>query len=299
MALIECIPNISEGRRETIVEELATAIRSVHGVKLLDYSADPSHNRSVFTFVGETAPLQEAVLHLYAKALDVIDLRTHVGEHPRIGAVDVVPFVPLEDDKMTDCVISTKHIASAVEKRFAVPVYLYGHAANTDSRRNLEDIRRGGFEKLMRKMAESAWEPDYGKSSPHPSAGASAFGVRGPLIAYNINLATNQLDIAKKIAVAVRSSSGGLSHVKAMGVRLSHRDLVQVSMNLTNYRQTSIVQVFDAVSQEAAKHGVSVLESEIIGLIPSDALWDGAAHHLQLRDSATNQILETKLVKIK
>lgn len=299
MALIECIPNISEGRSEAIVEEIATAIRSVHGVKLLDYSADPSHNRSVFTFAGETASLQEAVLRLYAKALDVIDLRTHTGEHPRIGVVDVVPFVPLEDDQMTDCVISTKQIASAVEKRFAVPVYLYGHAAGTDSRRNLEDIRRGGFEKLMAKMAESAWAPDYGKSSPHPTAGASAFGTRGPLIAYNINLDTNQLAVAKKIAVAVRSSSGGLSHVKAMGIRLSERDLVQVSMNLTNYRRTSIVRVFDAVSQEAAKHGVAILESEIIGLIPSDALWDVAEHDLQLRNSVTNQILETKLMEMK
>ena len=299
MALIECIPNISEGRRAAIVEELATTIRSVQGVKLLDYSADPSHNRSVFTFAGETAPLQEAILHLYAKALDVIDLRTHIGEHPRIGVVDVIPFVPLEDGQMTDCVMATKQIASVVEKRFAVPVYLYGHAASTDSRKNLEDIRRGGFEKLTTKMAESAWAPDYGKSSPHPTAGASAFGARGPLIAYNINLATNQLAVAKKIAVAVRSSSGGLSHVKAMGVRLSERDLVQVSMNLTNYRQTSIVHVFDAVSQEAAKHGVAILESEIIGLIPSDALWDVNAHDLQLRNSVTNQILETKLMATK
>ena len=200
---------------------------------------------------------------------------------------------------MTDCVMATKQIASVVEKRFAVPVYLYGHAASTDSRKNLEDIRRGGFEKLTTKMAESAWAPDYGKSSPHPTAGASAFGARGPLIAYNINLATNQLAVAKKIAVAVRSSSGGLSHVKAMGVRLSERDLVQVSMNLTNYRQTSIVHVFDAVSQEAAKHGVAILESEIIGLIPSDALWDVNAHDLQLRNSVTNQILETKLMATK
>ncbi len=295
MALIECIPNVSEGRREAVIEDLAEAIRAVPGIALLDHSADPSHHRSVFTFVGEAAPLQEAVLSVYARAVADIDLRAHTGEHPRVGAVDVVPFVPLADADMADCVALARRIGAAVADRFAVPVYLYGQASTAPGRRNLEDIRRGGFERLATKMSDTAWAPDYGPAAPHATAGASVVGARGPLIAYNINLATNRLEVAKQIAAAVRHSGGGLRHVKAMGVRLRERDLVQVSMNLTDYRRTPIARVFDMVSREAARHGVSVLESEIVGLVPAAALWDVAAHHLQLPPPAADRVLEARL----
>ncbi|PYR75915.1 MAG: glutamate formimidoyltransferase [Acidobacteria bacterium] len=295
VAIIECVPNISEGRRPEVVERIVDAVRRVPGARLLDYSSDASHNRSVITLAGDAAPLKAAVLALFEAATGAIDLRAHTGEHPRLGAVDVVPFVPIEGVTMQDCVALAKETAREVAERFGVPVYLYEEASSNALRKNLEDIRRGEFEGLAAKMATDGWAPDFGPATPHPSAGASVIGARMPLIAYNINLNTNRLDVAKKIAAAVRFSSGGFRFVKAMGVTLAERGIVQVSMNLTNYEKTPILRVFEAVKSEAERYGVSVLESEIVGLVPSAALVDVGVSTLQLTQFTRDQILETRL----
>lgn len=293
--LIECIPNVSEGRRPEVVAAMADLIRAVPGVRLLDHSADASHNRSVFTFVGDAAASEQAVLALFARAIADIDLRTHRGEHPRVGAVDVVPFVPLEGATMADCVALARKVGETLARQFGVPVYLYGEAATVPGRKHLEDIRRGEFEGLSAKMASPEWAPDFGPRAPHPTAGASVLGARTPLIAYNINLATDRIDVAKTIAATIRFSSGGFRYVKAMGVRLEDRGIVQVSMNLTNYEHTPIFRVFETVKREAARYGVAILESEIVGLVPAAALDDSARFYLQLERFTPDQILENRL----
>ena len=293
--LIECIPNLSEGRRPEVVAAMAAAISAVPGVRLLDHSSDASHNRSVFTLVGDAGGVQHAVLALFERAIAEIDLRTHRGEHPRLGAVDVVPFVPIEGVTMAECVALAKTVGAAVAARYGVPVYLYEEASDNPARKNLEDIRRGEFEGLAAKMATPGWTPDFGPAAPHPSAGATVIGARMPLIAYNINLATNRLDVAKKIAAAIRHSSGGYRYVKAAGFTLDDRGIVQVSMNLTNYEKTPIFRVFETVRREAARYGVAVLESEIVGLIPSAALNAAAEHYLQIAGFKVDQVLEYKL----
>jgi glutamate formiminotransferase len=293
--VIECIPNVSEGRRPEIVAALADTIRAVSGVRLLDHSADASHNRSVFTFAGDAAGVERAVLALVERAVADIDLRTQRGEHPRLGAVDVVPFVPIEGVTMADCVALARKVGAEIAARFGVPVYLYEEASTNPARRNLEDIRRGEFEGLAAKMASPDWAPDFGPAVPHPSAGASVVGARMPLIAYNINLATDRLDVAKKIAAAIRQSSGGYRFVKAMGIALQDRGIVQVSMNLTNYEKTPIFRVFESVKREAERYGVAILESEIVGLVPSAALTSAAEFYLQLSGFTGDQVLENKL----
>jgi len=295
MPIIESIPNVSEGRRPEVVEAIASAIRAVPGVRLLDYSSDASHNRSVFTLAGDAAPLKAAILAMYEQALAHIDLRTHQGEHPRLGAVDVVPFVPIEGVTMAQCVDLARDVAGEVASRFGVPIYLYEDASNDPARRNLEDIRRGEFEGLAAKMASKGWAPDFGPSSPHASAGASVVGARMPLIAYNINLNTDRLDVAKKIAAAIRHSSGGYRFVKAAGFELKDRGIVQVSMNLTNYEKTPIFRVFETVRREAERYGVSILESEIVGLVPAAALNAAAEFYLQIAGFKPDQVLENKL----
>jgi glutamate formiminotransferase len=295
MSIIECVPNISEGRRPEVVESIVAVLRAVPGVRVLDVSSDPSHNRSVLTLAGDAAPLQRAVLALFEAVLPAIDLRSHSGEHPRLGAVDVVPFVPIEGVTMDACVALARETAAAVAARFDVPVYLYEDAAATPARRNLEDIRRGEFEGLAAKMTAADWRPDFGPATPHPSAGATVIGARMPLIAYNINLATDRLDVAKKIAAAIRHSSGGFRYVKAMGIALADRGIVQVSMNLTHYEKTPMFRVFEVVKREAARYGVNVLESEIVGLVPSAALVASAEYLLQLERFDRRQVLEARL----
>jgi glutamate formiminotransferase len=235
------------------------------------------------------------VLELFEAAIPRIDLRTHTGEHPRIGAVDVVPFVPIEGVMMAECVALARETAAEVARRFQVPIYLYEEAATRPSRMNLEDIRRGQFEGLATKMADPEWTPDFGPRAPHATAGASVIGARMPLIAYNINLASDRLDVAKKIAAAIRQSSGGFRYVKAMGVSLADRGIVQVSINLTNYEKTPMFRVFEAVKREAQRYGVTVLESEIVGLVPAAALVGTAEHFLQPTSLTPDQILENKL----
>jgi glutamate formiminotransferase len=291
MPLVECVPNVSEGRRADVIDALGDAL-AIPGVRLLDRSSDPSHHRTVFTCCGEPDPLQKAVLALFETAIARIDLRTHQGVHPRIGAVDVVPFIPLTASTMAECVDLSRTTAALVSKRFHLPVYLYEEAASKPDRKNLAEIRRGGIEGLTRRMPEDAWRPDFGEAQPHPTAGATAIGARPILIAYNVNLDTDRLDVAKRIASIIRTSGGGFGHVKAMGVRLDHRGVVQVSMNLTDYRRTSMATVFDAVSREALVDGVAVLESEIVGLVPSDALPPDPVKRLKLAKGHERKILD-------
>jgi glutamate formiminotransferase len=294
--VIECVPNISEGRRIDVVDAIVARTASARGVAVLDVSSDAAHNRSVLTLAATDADgLREAVLALLEAALEHIDLRQHRGEHPRLGAVDVVPFVPIEGATMADCVALARATGEAIAARHAVPVYLYEEAASSPARRNLEDIRRGEFEGLARRMRESDWAPDFGPAEPHPSAGAVIIGARMPLIAFNVNLATDRLDVAKRIASAVRFSSGGLRFVKAMAVTLGDRRIVQVSMNLTNHEQTPVFRVFELVAREAARYGVAVLESEIVGLVPSAALVASAAWYLRLEKFTPGQVLERRL----
>ena len=295
MALIACVPNVSEGRRPEVIEAIAAAVTAVQGVRLLDRSSDASHNRSVLTLAGDAASLKQAVLALFEAALPRIDLRTHSGEHPRLGAVDVVPFIPIEGATMAACVELARETATEVAARFDLPVFLYENAATRPERTSLEQVRRGEFEGLAARLATPEWAPDFGPAKPHPTAGATVIGARMPLIAFNVNLATDRLDVAKKIAAAVRHSSGGFRYVKALGIAIEERGIVQVSMNLTNYEKTPIFRVFDAIAREAARYGVRVLESEIVGLVPSAALLGVAEHYLQLRDFTPRQVLETRL----
>lgn len=294
MPLIECVPNVSEGRRREVVDEVASAIRATSGVTLADYSADAAHNRSVYTFAGDPEAIQTAVLALVACAVGAIDLRNHSGEHPRFGAVDVVPFVPLEGATMADCIAAAERIGHLVADRFQVPVYLYEHAARAPSRRNLADIRRGGFERLAARMA-AGFTPDFGPPAPHPTAGACALGARPLLIAFNVNLATDKIEVAMAVARTVRERDGGLPFVKALGLRLPDRGMVQVSMNLTNVEATSLDRAFDAVQREAQRYGVMVADSEIVGLAPAAALTAATASHIRLAGDWTNKILERRL----
>lgn len=277
-AMIEAIPNISEGRRIDVVREALGTIEAVAGARVLDCSSDPSHNRSVITMVGEADPLREAVLRMFEVAVKHIDLRGHRGVHPRIGAVDVVPFVPLGSTRMESCIELAHATGRDVAERLQMPVLLYEAAATDPRRRRLERLRRGQFEGLQAKLVEPAWSPDYGPPRPHPSAGAVAIGARRPLVAFNVNLASDDLDLARRIARTVRESGGGLPHVKAIGVRVSspRRNLAQVSMNLTDYRRTPLSAALDRVAREAAREGIEIAGTELVGLVPREAM-DGTA----------------------
>ena len=276
--MIEAVPNISEGRRVEVVRAAIEAIEAVPHVRVLDWSSDASHNRSVITLAGEADPLRAAILRLFEVAVKRIDLRRHSGVHPRIGAVDVVPFVPLGGESMEACIELAHASGRDVAERLHLPILLYEAAATAPARRRLEHVRRGQFEGLAARLAQPVWAPDYGPRRPHPSAGAAAIGARGPLVAFNVNLASRDLDAARRIARTVRASGGGLPHVKAMGVRLSsaRRDTVQVSMNLTDYRTTPLSAVLERVSLEAEREGVEIAGTELVGLIPREAI-DGSA----------------------
>jgi glutamate formiminotransferase len=294
MALIECVANVSEGRRREVLSACEAAVVSA-GARLLDVHADGAHNRSVFTFAGTPDAIERAAVALFEPALAAIDLRTHTGVHPRIGAVDVVPFVPLDGATMADCVAIARRVGAAVAARYHLPVFLYEDAASTPERTPLEHIRRGQFEGLAEKLTRPEWRPDFGPAVPHPSAGATAVGARRLLVAFNVNLATDRLDVARAVARAVRQSSGGLPFVKALGLSLTDRGIVQVAMNLTNVERTPIDRAFGAVTAEAARHGVHVLESEIIGLVPASALTDEAARAFKVAGWSDQLVLENRL----
>jgi glutamate formiminotransferase len=293
--VIESVPNISEGRRPEVVEQAVSALRATPGLRVLDVQSDRDHNRSVLTLAGDDDALQQGLLALFDVALERLDLRAHQGEHPRLGAVDVVPFIPIEGATMADCVALARRVAQAVAERHRVPVFLYEEAATAPHRRNLEDIRRGQFEGLAEKMRDPLWQPDFGPPAPHPSAGATVIGARPALIAYNINLGTADLEVARRIAKAIRHSSGGFRHVKAMGVMLEARKLAQVSINMTDFKRTPLHRVFETVRSEAERHGVHVVGSEIVGLVPSEALFDAAEHYLRLEAFSPGQVLERRI----
>ena len=286
--LIECVANFSEGRDAAIVNAIADAIASPAGVRVLRSEQDTDHNRSVITFAGPPDAVSEAALRGIGVAVERIDLRKHAGVHPRMGAADVIPFVPLEGATLADCVAIAHRTGEEVWKRFQVPVYFYEAAALLPDRRLLENCRRGGFE-------NPSVPPDLGGPALHPSAGASIIGARKILIAFNINLATGDITIARAIARKIRTSSGGMPFLKALGLPLAARGLVQVSMNLTDFEETPLHVVFDAVAREAAAHGVAIAGSEIIGLIPSKALEDAAAHYLRCENFESGLVLENRL----
>jgi glutamate formiminotransferase / 5-formyltetrahydrofolate cyclo-ligase len=295
--IIECVPNISEGRDSAAIDAIAGAVRATPGVRLLNVSSDTAHNRSVLTFVGDAVSLKSAVLALFEAALTRIDLRRHRGEHPRMGAVDVVPFIPIRGASTDDCVALARDAGAGIAERFGIPVYLYEDAATAENRKNLADIRKGQFEGFAEKMKDPLWKPDFGPAAPHVSAGAVAVGARPFLIAYNINLDTADLAVADRIAKAIRHVSGGFRYVKAMGVALSERGIVQVSINMTNFRKTPLHRVFECVRSEAERHGVGIVGSEIVGLTPADALFAAAEHYLRLERFSAEQVLETKLLE--
>jgi glutamate formiminotransferase len=294
--LIESVPNISEGRRPEVIAACEAAITKVPGVTLLDVKPDEAHNRTVLTMIGHPDSLKTAIINLYETAQSHIDLREHKGEHPRMGAVDVCPFIPIRNTTMADCVAVAKDVAAQVAERFQIPVFLYEEAASAPHRRNLADIRRGEFEGLGAKMALPEWQADFGGPAPHPSFGATVMGAREPLVAYNINLNTSNLEVAKAVAKNVRGAAGGLAFVKAMGV-MSTDGRAQVSMNLVNTTKTPIYRVFELVRIEAARYGVTIGGSEIIGLVPQKALLDSAAHYLQIEGWDPSLVLENRLLE--
>lgn len=298
MALVESVPNVSEGRRYARLNEYAAHLRESPGIRLLDWSADVSHHRSVFTVAGEAADVQRAMLQLVADAVATIDLRSHRGAHPRIGAVDVMPFVPLADTPMRLCVDLARETGRRIAERFNLPVFLYEQAALRPDRQRLEHIRRGEFEGLADKLTRPEWQPDFGPSVPHPTAGAIVVGARPFLVAYNVNLATDRLEVATAIASAIRERDGGLPGVKALGLALPERGIVQVSMNLTDVGQTPMVTAFDRIAAAAAAGGVRVVESELIGLVPEAALAGTTPEHLQLRDFSTDRIIERRMAEL-
>jgi len=295
--VIESVPNISEGRDRDRIEEIARAVRVVRGARLLSVSSDAAHNRSVLTLVGDAASLESAVLALFDAALPRIDLTKHSGEHPRMGAVDVVPFIPIRGATVEECVALSRRVGEEVARRFGIPVYLYEDSASSERRRNLAEIRKGEFEGFAEKMKSAEWKPDFGPGQPHATAGVVAVGARPPLIAYNINLGTRDVSVADRIARAIRHVGGGFRYVKAMGVELADRGQVQVSINMTNFKKTPLHRVFECVRSEAERHGVAIVGSEIVGLTPAEALYMAAEHYLRIENFSPDQVLETKLLE--
>ncbi|MBX3331282.1 MAG: glutamate formimidoyltransferase [Nitrospira sp.] len=295
--LIQCVPNFSEGRDQGILHALIDAVTSTTGVALLDHSMDADHHRSVLTFCGGPDAIIEAAFRTVRIATELIDLRTHVGVHPRIGATDVVPFIPIRGTTMQDCVQLAKRLGERVGRELEIPVFLYERAAGRADHVPLEAVRRGGLDGLAFRMeSDPGWIPDFGPPRLHESAGAIAIGARPPLIAYNVNLCSTNVDEARSIARAVRHSSGGLPHVKAIGVTLSSRGMVQVAMNLTDYLVTPILTAFQRVKAEATKRGIEVAGSELVGLVPQAALEHATAASLQLDRFDSSQVLETRIV---
>lgn len=294
--LVECVPNFSEGRRREVVEAIAEEVRRSPGARLLDVQADESHNRCVLSFVGAPEAVSAAALAAMRRAVELIDMNMHRGEHPRLGAVDVIPFVPIAGVTMEECVEMAHALGREIWEGLRVPVFFYAEAATHPERRRLPDIRKGEYEGLSEKLADPAWTPDVGDPRPHPTAGATVVGARHPLIAYNINLSTDDVEVARTVARAVRESSGGLVSVQAMGVR-SEDGRAQVSMNLLDHTKTPVHRAFELVRLEAARYGVEILESEVVGLIPLDAVADIARFYLRLRGFDREQILEARLME--
>ena len=294
--LVECVPNFSEGRDKALVEKIVDEARKIKEVKLLDYSSDEDHNRSVVTMIGEPSKVKEAVLNMTKLAVELIDMTKHSGAHPRMGAVDVVPFTPVSEVTMDECVQLAKEVGKEISK-LGVPVYLYEDAASKPERKNLADVRKGQYEGFFDKIKEAGWEPDFGKAEMNAKSGCTAVGARVALVAYNVNLDTDNVDIASAIAKKIRFIGGGLRFVKAIGLKLEERNQTQVSMNLVNYEKSSVYQAFEMVKMEARRYGVNVVGSEVIGTVPMKSLLDAAEYYLQIENFDINQILEKRLLE--
>jgi glutamate formiminotransferase len=295
--IIECVPNFSEGRDLEKVERIVSAFRAKENIKLLDYSNDKDHNRMVVTVIGEPEAIRKAIIEAVGIAVKEIDLTKHKGQHPRMGAVDVIPFIPIKGISVEEADALAKETGKIIAEKYQLPVFLYEKSASADHRQNLATIRKGEFEGWIEKMKLPEWKPDFGPEQRHPTAGVVAVGTRMPLIAYNVNLNTNQLEIADKIATKVRFLGGGLRFCKAMGVELKEKNQVQVSMNLTDYTKTSIYQAVEMIRFEAHRYGVSIAGCELIGLVPLQAVIDTASYYLGLEDFSMKQILESHLME--
>ena len=293
--ILECVPNFSEGRDTAVIEKICDSFRGKEGVRLLDYTWDYDHNRSVVTVIGEPDALRDAVVEAIGRAVELIDMTKHEGQHPRMGCVDVIPFIPIRNTTVADADRVAKEVAQLASEKFGQPFFLYEKSATAPHRENLAEVRRGQFEGMAQKMEDPKWQPDFGPRTIHPTGGVTAIGARMPLIAYNINLDTPSLEIAQNIANAIRHVRGGFRYCKAMGVRLEDRNIAQVSMNLTDFTQTAMYRVFETVKMEARRYGVNVLGSEIVGLVPQQALVDAAAYYLQLEGFSGEQVLENRL----
>jgi len=296
MRLIESVPNFSEGRRAEVIEEIVNEGRKIDGVWILDYSSDPNHNRSVVTLTGVPEAIEEALFDMTKKARDLIDLKNHSGEHPRMGSADVIPLIPVMNTTKDECIELSRRLGRRIGEELSIPVYLYEDSATSPERVSLSNIRKGEFENFNSKITQEAWKPDFGTSSVHPSAGVVAVGCREYLIAFNVNLGTDNIEIANKIAKAIRHISGGFRYVKALGFRLEDRGIVQVSMNMTNYRKTPLFRVYEVIKSEAERYGVSIVGSEIVGLTPLQALVDVAEHYLKLEKFDSSSILEKRVL---
>lgn len=295
--IIECVPNFSEGRDLQKIDQIVAPFRARQGVKLLDYSNDEDHNRLVVTVVGEPEPLRKAVLEAIGVAVQLIDLNQHHGQHPRMGAVDVVPFIPIKNVTTEEAIALSKEVAAEVAKRYQLPVFLYEKSASAPHRENLAAIRKGEFEGMNEKMKQPEWQPDFGPAEKHPTAGTVAIGTRMPLVAYNVNLSTPNLEIAHDIAKKIRFIGGGLRYCKAMGVELKDRGITQVSINMTDYTHTALYRAFELVRVEARRYGVNIVGSEIIGLVPMEALIDTASYYLGLENFSMQQVLEARIME--
>ena len=294
--IVECVPNFSEGRRKEVVDAIADAIAAVPDVRLLDREMDASHNRCVITFVGDRTSVAEGALAGARKAVELIDMNVHHGEHPRIGALDVCPFVPVAGVTLEDCVAIARAVGMRIADELHVPVYLYEAAATRPDRKDLPNVRRGEYEGLKQEIETNPdRKPDFGPSKMHPTAGATVVGARPTLIAWNVNLATKDVRVAKRIAKAIRESDGGLPAVRAKGFDLADRGLAQVSMNMIDYHQTSLLRVFEEIRKLAAAEGVAIAESEVVGLVPLEPLLEAAVAHMQIANFKRSQILETRL----
>lgn len=290
--IVECVPNFSEGRNEQVIEAILGAVKAVPGVALLDHAPDQSHNRLVVTFAGEPAAVEEAAFRATKKAAELIDMEKHHGEHPRIGATDVVPFVPVRGVAMADCVEMARRLGARISEELHIPVYLYAEAATRPERRRLPDIRRGEYEGLKTAISEPGRQPDFGEARMHPTAGATVVGARQPLIAFNANLSTADVRVASAIAKSVRESSGGLVSVQAKGVFIKERNTAQVTMNILDHERTPIHRVLELVRVEARRYGVDVVGTEIIGLLPLSALLNSAIWYLQADGFSPGQVLD-------
>lgn len=295
--IVECVPNFSEGRDLQKIDQIISPFRGKQGVKLLDYSNDEDHNRLVVTVVGEPEPLRDAVLEAIGIAVKLIDLNHHTGQHPRMGAVDVVPFIPIKNVTMEEAIALSKEVGAEVGKRYNLPVFLYEKSASAPHRENLAAVRKGEFEGMAEKIKLPEWRPDFGPAERHATAGTVAIGARMPLVAYNINLNTPNLDIAHDIAKKIRFIGGGLRYCKAMGVELKDRGITQVSINMTDYTRTALYRAFELTRVEARRYGVSIVGSEIIGLVPMEALIDTASYYLGLENFSMQQVLEARIME--